>query len=770
MQPLRASSGIVPLVQKLCEAGAMDDHDRAAFLLRFGRLSAASSITDLQVEMHKLYETIATCMDRHLGKILGASGRTVEEVRTLMLVERSAHPREVIGLVHDGTLPPESTDPLVQLIELVRTVDTWQEEVRRSTWKVVRKDATSASLAVARFAPPRDERENAPGSRPLHDKNGRHPKGGSSDVERLYAELTANHRSGPGSTRLLELFDEPETRAALQGSPSLVSRAITVLAGTRTPYNMQSKQAAALEHVLQSGTRIAGDFRHRAMGQSLEALAKMDPPANGSSHEFVLALLEGAVQRRRRLDASTIRSTLWSLSRMRYTFRDTEEYVEYACTEGVRESDRFEPGDVNSCILSLAHLGASGPRVYEFAVALCTRGTEIMRECAKNPGTAPFSTQELSNMLWGVTRLQISGPKVDGFARACAGGLCELSDKAQPRHMSMGIWSLARKMSRGGESHIRDWPECRALFRETCARGMETMDSFTSRDIANNLWALANMGHTFTVQFQEEMHALVRAMCGEAHARMRGEKGGMPHFEPQEISTCLWSLAHLGTQGEEVQSFIRAAYDYGRENIGDFSEQNANNSYWGLAVLSAKHEIPERGDVFLHRAKKLLRTDRPESVRQLYHSFIALNRREDLHLLQAINNVDMRNQLGVESGIGQTEQELVRSLQHEHAENGDPLFFESNQHYYGFQLDFISADGMLNIEIDGPHHRDRPEIDAFRDRVLRTLGIEVVRIPEEHVPSARGDIRRMLAEHQRDIFFPSPLMPDLYNGLRRHTP
>ena len=46
-----------------------------------------------------------------------------------------------------------------------------------------------------------------------------------------------------------------------------------------------------------------------------------------------------------------------------------------------------------------------------------------------------------------------------------------------------------------------------------------------------------------------------------------------------------------------------------------------------------------------------------------------------------------------------------------------------------FTLDYFCPEAMLNIEVDGEQHLLTKEQDALRDSVLRSLGIEVLRIP-----------------------------------------
>ncbi len=90
---------------------------------------------------------------------------------------------------------------------------------------------------------------------------------------------------------------------------------------------------------------------------------------------------------------------------------------------------------------------------------------------------------------------------------------------------------------------------------------------------------------------------------------------------------------------------------------------------------------------------------------------------------------------------------------------GDPEGIKfRKQHPIGrYFLDFYVARLKLAIEIDGIVHDmgDRPRRDEKRDPFLRSLGIEVVRIPATEVLRSPEEVAEMLVLHCRDKTPPS---------------
>jgi len=68
----------------------------------------------------------------------------------------------------------------------------------------------------------------------------------------------------------------------------------------------------------------------------------------------------------------------------------------------------------------------------------------------------------------------------------------------------------------------------------------------------------------------------------------------------------------------------------------------------------------------------------------------------------------------------------------------------------GSIVDFVAAQAMLVVEVDGRHHEQRRAADARRDRKLVRLGYRVLRLEAklvlEQLPAALALVRRALRE------------------------
>ncbi|KKW39028.1 MAG: hypothetical protein UY85_C0016G0002 [Candidatus Peribacteria bacterium GW2011_GWB1_54_5] len=726
-------------LQHLCSTGVMAPGDRTALLKRFGRIAAAPSVGTIQRELGKLRDTLVRCIDAHLSSRFTTCHEPAENVRELLLSDDlGAEPGEVLDMVQPDT-PAEFTASVHDLLAIVQAVEEFERTCRNGGVKHIRRTATNASIAIANYdRESADEPGNDRGEPPEDSDAPAQDNGGRAEPDHFYR--LSGFRGANDATPLLQLLSH--TQPSIEGSPLLISRALYILSTTQVNGATEQEHAARVERLCIAGQRMAGAFRPAATSSSLLGLAKMPYPVNGQSKPFVLSLLQNTVEQSRTLDAATIRTSLWSLARMGYPFGEVRTFVEYACRQGIECIQEFHtPQTSSNCIASLGDMGAQGSAVDVFVEALCTRGVQILGQREQSLKMT-FSTQEISSSLRGLAKIGTGGEAVDTFLRLATQEMHNQMEAAEPRHLAGTMHALAKRVVLCGDRHIRQWGETQAFFAALCERA--SVSSMNARDMTEILWALATMGHSFTDAFAEDMHLFVRALCGEAATRIAQNGDSVKIFQPQEISVCLWALAHLGTEGEEVQQFIDAAYAYGERNISNFSEQNANNSCWGLAVLSHRYTVPRQGKVFLDRATELLDADRPESVRQLNHANLALTHTINIPLYYRVCEQDFRELFGNRMLTGSKEDALVRWLR----TGEDAPHFLSNMPLHGFQCDILSNDTEVNVEIDGPHHEDRREIDAFRDRLLAALGMQVIRIPEEMVDDVRDDIRSTLLLHQ----------------------
>ena len=77
----------------------------------------------------------------------------------------------------------------------------------------------------------------------------------------------------------------------------------------------------------------------------------------------------------------------------------------------------------------------------------------------------------------------------------------------------------------------------------------------------------------------------------------------------------------------------------------------------------------------------------------------------------------------------------------------DGFHFRRQQVIEGYVVDFYCASAKLAIELDGGVHQDQWEYDESRDKIISSLGVRVLRIPNDamfEVDAAVEYIRRAL--------------------------
>lgn len=76
------------------------------------------------------------------------------------------------------------------------------------------------------------------------------------------------------------------------------------------------------------------------------------------------------------------------------------------------------------------------------------------------------------------------------------------------------------------------------------------------------------------------------------------------------------------------------------------------------------------------------------------------------------------------------------------------LRFRRQQPLYGFIVDFYCAEYQLAIELDGPIHNQQRAYDAWRDKVLTSRGINIIRIRNHDLNHAF--LHHALSQYLRD--------------------
>eukprot|EP00438_Fugacium_kawagutii_P000511 Skav217672 [mRNA] locus=scaffold2919:300420:302213:+ [translate_table: standard] len=197
---------------------------------------------------------------------------------------------------------------------------------------------------------------------------------------------------------------------------------------------------------------------------------------------------------------------------------------------------------------------------------------------------AQFSPQELSNMLWGLARIN-DGNKVlskDSVLLAHAvmrEGTTRLQSFST-QCLTNSLWAVAKLGLRGREV---------AVFAHNCILHIHSVlfKEMSPQGLANSVWACAKIQCESPILDNE----VVTSFALDAARRATSSEDLLTLFFPQELSMALWGIAKLMGRrrhhGEdEVVRFAMAVARESRFRIQEFSAQGVSIVAWALATLN----------------------------------------------------------------------------------------------------------------------------------------------------------------------------------------
>lgn len=228
-----------------------------------------------------------------------------------------------------------------------------------------------------------------------------------------------------------------------------------------------------------------------------------------------------------------------------------------------------------------------------------------------------FSSQELSNTLWGLARVvpvgaggssrcaeeRSAGCAVvhTGFneVRTLASAIVAESSRridAGPgalsaQCLSNSLWAVARLELRGGDAERF----ARCCVHELCSSKGQGLDDFSPQGLANVLWAMAKMNPGGLLRGDDSSGAHAIRLC---RAVLLESRPRLASFQPQELSMVAWAVAKLRGRGggggrrgrrgsgdfAEMDSFLDELAEQARDRLGEFAPQGVSNIAWALAT------------------------------------------------------------------------------------------------------------------------------------------------------------------------------------------
>eukprot|EP00913_Durusdinium_trenchii_P018444 g17327.t1 len=204
-----------------------------------------------------------------------------------------------------------------------------------------------------------------------------------------------------------------------------------------------------------------------------------------------------------------------------------------------------------------------------------------------------FSTQCLTNSLWAVAKLGLRGPHVPVFTKACVSQIhCVMFKEMSPQGLANSVWALAKIQSDGPrDAPIVDWDIVAAFSLDASRRAMATeglLKIFFPQELSMALWGIAKLRRkTSYADLQEEadIDKFALAVAVEASERI-------DHFSAQGVSVVAWSLATMNLlDGEEVVQFFEAAAQVASEHIQQYPPQAIANLCWSLGRLTSRPDL-----------------------------------------------------------------------------------------------------------------------------------------------------------------------------------
>ncbi|CAJ1399595.1 unnamed protein product [Effrenium voratum] len=211
------------------------------------------------------------------------------------------------------------------------------------------------------------------------------------------------------------------------------------------------------------------------------------------------------------------------------------------------------------------------------------------------PRLSQFSSQELSNMLWGLARMndgvklqvQEAIPLAYAVMKAGASRLHSFSIQC----LTNSIWAVAKLGLRGQEANV---------FARECILQIHSVmfKEMSPQGLANSLWACAKLQCDREPVLEPEV---ANRFCVDAARRATASEDLLQLFFPQELSMALWGIAKLvgrrsrtssGTQVDDIERFAAAVAREGQQRIADFSPQGVSIVAWALATLDLA-DLPE---------------------------------------------------------------------------------------------------------------------------------------------------------------------------------
>ncbi|KXZ52803.1 hypothetical protein GPECTOR_8g19 [Gonium pectorale] len=186
------------------------------------------------------------------------------------------------------------------------------------------------------------------------------------------------------------------------------------------------------------------------------------------------------------------------------------------------------------------------------------------------PAGRGFSSQAVSNMLWGLAKLRRAD---SSLLRPLAEAAGRAAEHFTAQNLSNSLWALATL----GCSSAEYAPAVRFLLGAAQRLLQQQPAAFNAQNLSNSLWALATLGCSGA-----EYGPAVRALIGAAQRLLETRPA---EFTGQALANILLALAVMQQPSGSEALIEAAAAECRRRGFLGFTPQNISNAAWALAKM-----------------------------------------------------------------------------------------------------------------------------------------------------------------------------------------
>eukprot|EP00931_Biecheleriopsis_adriatica_P073837 TRINITY_DN4804_c0_g2_i1.p1 TRINITY_DN4804_c0_g2~~TRINITY_DN4804_c0_g2_i1.p1 ORF type:complete len:595 (+),score=103.46 TRINITY_DN4804_c0_g2_i1:56-1786(+) len=268
---------------------------------------------------------------------------------------------------------------------------------------------------------------------------------------------------------------------------------------------------------------------------------------------------------------------MWALAKVGVKGGDVSCIISHVADVTPQKLLAFSPQELSNVLWGLARLN-EGKRLTEPSTRLADA---IVWESTQRLGC--FTMQCLTNSFWAVAKMELRGQTVQAFVQRCIQNIhASMFQEISPQGLSNSLWACA-KLQVNQEIAVRFCTD--AARRVTASEDLVTF--FFPQELSMALWAMARVLGRRAGRGESFPHVdqFASRVADEACVRIRD-------FTPQGISNIAWALATLDlVRAPQTIHFFRAVVDLAPNELQSYPPQAIANVCWALSRKDVPAEL-----------------------------------------------------------------------------------------------------------------------------------------------------------------------------------